>query len=79
MKKQRLVAFAILIFSLFNFPIISLFNKNIFLFGIPIIYLYVFTLWLVGILVVGFLVEKTNSDTKTYEIPQKSLNKLHDE
>jgi hypothetical protein len=67
MKQQRLVAFAILIFCLFNFPIIGLFNKNIYFLGIPILYLYVFTLWFIGILVVGFLVEKSNSGTKTHE------------
>ena len=37
---------------LFNFPIISLFDRNRLLFGIPLLYLYLFLIWSVVILVV---------------------------
>jgi len=30
---------------LFNFPIISLFDRNSLLFGIPLLYLYLFLIW----------------------------------
>jgi hypothetical protein len=67
MKQQRLIAISILIFCLFNFPILSLFNKNKFIFGIPLIYFYVFAIWLIGILIVAFFAEKRNIDRKIDE------------
>lgn len=68
MKQQRLIAITIFLTCLFNFPILSLFNKANFVFGIPIIYVYVFTVWLVGIIVVAVIAESKNvEDTTEHE------------
>jgi hypothetical protein len=55
---QRLVALFLLGNILFNFPLLSLFNKSHFLQGIPVLYIYVFAAWagLIGLL--AFVVEK---------------------
>ncbi|WP_435355663.1 hypothetical protein [Emticicia sp. SJ17W-69] len=68
MKQQRLIAITIFLTCLFNFPILSLFNKANFILGIPIIYVYVFTVWLVGIIVVAVIAESKNvEDTTEHE------------
>jgi NhaP-type Na+/H+ and K+/H+ antiporter len=47
--RQRLVAIFILGGVLFNYPILSLFNKTASVFGIPLLYVYIFLAW-------GFLI-----------------------
>jgi hypothetical protein len=42
---QRLIAAFILGAVLFNYPILSLFNKTGSLFGIPLLYVYIFAAW----------------------------------
>jgi hypothetical protein len=53
-KAQRLVGLCMLGVLLFNFPVLSLFNKPIFVAGIPLIYAYIFLAWavLVGLMAV---------------------------
>ena len=45
-KASKLVGTFFMAFVLLNFPIISIFGKNIFVRGIPLLYLYVFLVWL---------------------------------
>jgi hypothetical protein len=49
---QRLVAVFLLGCVLFNYPVLSLFNKPAAIFGIPLLYAYVFAAWglLIGLL-----------------------------
>ena len=44
-KARRLVGLFLLGAVLFNYPILSLFNRDAFPFGIPILYLYLFGFW----------------------------------
>ena len=43
-QELRIVMFVLGIF-LINFPMLSVFNKSIFVFGIPLIFFYTFLLW----------------------------------
>jgi hypothetical protein len=47
---KRLVGLFLLGCILLNYPILPLFNLDLFIFGIPIFYLYIFTSWCVLIL-----------------------------
>jgi hypothetical protein len=42
---RRLVGLFLLGALLFNFPLLSLFNRQVLVFGIPILYLYIFAAW----------------------------------
>ncbi|WP_301102104.1 hypothetical protein [Propionivibrio sp.] len=42
---ERLVAVFLCGCVLFNYPLLSLFDRRVDLFGIPLIYVYVFTAW----------------------------------
>lgn len=42
---ERLVAVFLCGCALFNYPLLSLFDRRVDLFGIPLIYVYVFTAW----------------------------------
>ena len=55
LKGRRLVGLFLLGCVLFNYPIISLFNINVYWFGIPVLYLYVFGTWFVIILLIIFV------------------------
>jgi hypothetical protein len=50
---QRLVALFWLGAALFNYPIVSLFNRNFLLAGVPVFFLALFVIWLVLILLIG--------------------------
>lgn len=55
--KQKLVILSIVLFIMFNAPVLLLFNRSEEALGFPIIYAYIFTLWL-GSSVASFLVFK---------------------
>ena len=44
-KARRLIGIFLLGVILFNYPVLSLFDREIFLSGIPILYLYLFGVW----------------------------------
>ena len=44
-KNKRLVALFLFGCVLLNYPIISLFNLNVFVFGLPLLYIYIFGIW----------------------------------
>jgi len=54
---QRLVAIFLLGVALFNWPLLSLFNRQAELFGIPLLYLYLFGSWLVLIVLMAVVIE----------------------
>ena len=68
MKQQKAIAITIFLVCLLNFPILSLFNKAVFVFGIPLVYVYVFSVWTIGIIIVGIIAESKNvEDTQEHE------------
>ena len=57
---RRLFGLFLLGFILFNYPILSIFNLEIFWFGIPMLYLYMFSAWFLLILLIGFVTRVTS-------------------
>ena len=55
---QRLIALFLLGWVLFNFPLLSLFNRPATLFGIPILYIYIFAAWAAVIALGAWIVER---------------------
>ncbi len=49
---RRLVGLFLLGMLLFNFPLLSLFNRPILVLGIPVLYLYLFAVWSLIILLI---------------------------
>ncbi|MGD9330221.1 MAG: hypothetical protein PVJ53_02860 [Desulfobacterales bacterium] len=47
---RRLIGLFFLGYLLFNYPLLSLFNRPLFIMGVPMIYAYLFTIW--GLLIV---------------------------
>ena len=45
MNANRLVGLFLLGWLVFNFPLLSLFNRPILVMGIPVLYLYLFASW----------------------------------
>lgn len=68
MRQQRAIAITIFWVCLLNFPILSLFNKAVFIFGMPLIYVYVFSVWTIGISLIAINAESKNvEDIEEYE------------
>jgi len=44
-KNKRLVALFLFGCVLLNYPILSLFNLNVFVLGMPLLYIYIFSIW----------------------------------
>jgi len=60
MKKrheQKLVILSLVLFVLFNAPVLLLFNKIENYFGLPFIYVYIFGIWLLSV-VISFVIFK---------------------
>jgi hypothetical protein len=58
---QRLAAVFLLGFALFNFPVLSLFDRPGRLFGLPLLYAYLFLAWLLLIAIMALLIERRGS------------------
>lgn len=57
-KSQRLAALFLLGTVLFNYPLLSLFNRPGSVMGIPVLYAYVFAAWTLLIALLAIVVEK---------------------
>ncbi len=57
-KGQRLAALFLLANLLFNYPLLTLFNRADTVAGIPVLYLYVFGAWALLIALLAFVVER---------------------
>ena len=55
---QRLLALFLLGWALFNFPLLSVFNRATTVFGIPVLYVYIFATWAAVIALVAWIVER---------------------
>lgn len=61
MKKrheEKLVILSIVLFILFNAPVLLLFNTASERFGLPAIYIYIFSIWLASIIVPYIIFKK---------------------
>jgi hypothetical protein len=58
MKSQRLAALFLLGCLLFNYPLLSLFNRVGTVLGIPIIYFWLFAIWALLIALMALVVER---------------------
>jgi len=46
---RRMVGLFLLGMSIFNFPVLSLFDRSVLVFGIPVLFLYLFSAWILFI------------------------------
>lgn len=61
MKKrhqQKLIVLTILLLSLFNIPIILLFDAEVAVFGFPLIYFYIFCIWILAIIISNIILKR---------------------
>lgn len=58
-KGQRLLAVFLLGALLFNYPLLSLFNRAAYVAGIPVLYLYIFGAWALLIGLAALIVERS--------------------
>ena len=52
---SRMVALFILGVVLFNYPVLSLFNRKLLMLGIPVLYLFMFSVWVLFIVLIIFI------------------------
>lgn len=55
---QRLVAVFIVGVLLFNYPLMSLFDRPVTVFGLPLLHVYLFLAWLGLIVAIAWIVER---------------------
>lgn len=55
---QRLVAVFLVGLVLFNYPMVSLFDRAASLFGLPLLVVYLFSVWLGLILLMAWVIER---------------------
>ena len=58
LKFQRLAFVCILAAILLNFPMLTAFNKTLFVFGLPILYLYILLILVFTIIMSAFIINK---------------------
>ena len=56
-RNKRLAGLFILGWVIFNYPILSLFNREIFVFGIPLLYVFLFLGWGLFIVFLAFVTQ----------------------
>jgi hypothetical protein len=64
-KARRLVGLFFLGAVFFNYPILSLFNREVLFFGIPVLYLYLFGGWALLILLTALATRSRGPGAKT--------------
>lgn len=58
LKGERLVATFVCGCVLFNYPLLSLFDRDVEVFGIPLLYVYVFAAWAGLIALMAWIIER---------------------
>jgi len=56
--RQRLAAVFLLGCALFNYPLLSLFNKPGEILDVPLLYIYIFAAWALLIALMAYVIEK---------------------
>ncbi|MCA9731222.1 MAG: hypothetical protein H6696_15265 [Deferribacteres bacterium] len=59
-RLQKLVVLFLFGIIVFNYPLLSIFNREIFWGGIPLLYFYVFAVWFIVIALLILVVEHKN-------------------
>lgn len=49
----RLVVLAVLVFALFNYPLLRVFDVDVLVLGVPLVWLYIFVVWALLIALLG--------------------------
>jgi hypothetical protein len=52
-RGKLLILFGILAFALFNYPLVSIFNRNLCFIGIPVLIYYLYGAWLLAIVILA--------------------------
>jgi hypothetical protein len=60
-KGRRLAGLFLLGMLLFNFPLLSLFNRPVMVLGIPLLYLYLFVAWW-GVIALTLAISRSRTD-----------------
>lgn len=58
LARQRLVAVFLTAALLFNYPLLSLFDRPVAIFGLPMLYVFMFAVWGAVIAVIAWTVER---------------------
>lgn len=58
LARQRLVAVFLAATLLFNYPVLSLFDRPAAIMGVPILYIYIFAIWAAVIAAITWIVER---------------------
>lgn len=61
-KYRRLIGLFLLGCLLFNYPILSIFNRAVLIGGIPLLYIYLFTVWAVVIALIALICRPRRND-----------------
>jgi len=56
--KQKFLLIALLLFTLFNVPMVFMFNHKTGVAGIPVFYLFIFSIWLLAVLWSYYILKK---------------------
>jgi len=70
LKGQKLLAICLFFCFLFNFPILSLLNKDKYFGFFPTLFFYVFVVWIIMIVIVGLVVEGINKSKSNPDIDE---------
>ena len=73
---RRLFGLFLLGCILYNFPILSIFNRETFFFGIPVLYLYMFAVWLLLIVLIVIVTRFTRFRDGLPSSPGRPVNSL---
>jgi hypothetical protein len=58
LARQRLVAVFLAAVLLFNYPVLSLFDRPAAILGVPLLYIYIFAIWAAVIAAITWIVER---------------------
>ncbi|MDX9698149.1 MAG: hypothetical protein RBT55_01075 [Rhodocyclaceae bacterium] len=61
LARQRLTAVFLFAVLLFNYPLLSLFDRGEFVFGMPVLFLFLFIVWAAVIAAVALIAERRRS------------------
>lgn len=59
LARQRLIAVFLTAALLFNYPLLSLFDRPEPIFGLPMLYVFIFVVWASVIAVIAWIVERS--------------------
>ncbi len=67
-QSERLAGIFLLGCLVFNFPFITLFDRNVIVFGIPLLFLYMFGAWMVLIVLMALASKSTPENRRKNDV-----------